>query len=57
MTKPEVFAALHVEFARWCAETGVQPEQMSDVDRMIFQSAFIAGAEWMVKHVRERATT
>jgi hypothetical protein len=54
--KAALLAALPLEFARFLADSKLEPDNLTPVERMTFQAGFFLGADWMVRYIeQERA--
>jgi hypothetical protein len=47
MTNEEMRAACKIAFIKCCADVGLKPSEFSDTEKMVFDLAFTAGAQWM----------
>jgi hypothetical protein len=48
-------AAIQTEFTRFLVDSKMKPETITDYDRMLFQAAFVYGANWAISNALEKA--
>jgi TRAP-type mannitol/chloroaromatic compound transport system permease small subunit len=55
MNREETLAAVPIEYERFVRDTHLSHNELTEFDRMMFQAAFVIGAEWALKNTLKRA--